>query len=110
MKIMTIYYLVLLAVLNWVVYSFITEYKKAEGSGFERLINAARGSATVLWSKFVIAVGAVASVLMGAADALNMPEVKTSIQIYLTPEHTALLLIGVAVVTQWARGRTLSDD
>lgn len=109
MKIMTVYYLVLLMLLNWVIYSFFTEYRKAEGTGFERLLNAARGSATMLWSKFCIFVGSLASVAMGAADAFDMPEVKSQIQAYLTPEHTALLLIAVSVVTQWARARTLSD-
>lgn len=107
---MTVYYLVLLMLLNWVIYSFFHEYSKADGTGFERLVNAARGSATMLWSKFCIFVGSLASVAMGAADAFNMPEVKQQIQAYLTPEHTALLLIGVAVMTQWARSRTLSDD
>jgi hypothetical protein len=106
---MTLYYLVLLAILNWVVYSFAVEYRRSEATGFQRVLDAAKGSATILWSKFVVLVGALSSILMGAADTLNMPEIKMTIEKYLTPEHMALVLVGVAVITQWARQRTLED-
>lgn len=110
MSYMTIYYLILLAIMNWVVYSLVTEFRRAEGTLFERLIKAAMGSATILWSRFVVFVSAAASVLVGAADAMNLPEVKQTIQTYLTPEHTALLLICIAVLTEMFRKRTLPRE
>lgn len=104
-----LYYFVLLALVNYIVYSFCIEYKRAQGQGLARVFAATRHSATILWARFVSLVGAFAGLLAGAAEYFNMPEVRDAITKVMRPEYIAVFLIFVAVVTEWARKRRLED-
>lgn len=106
---MTIYYLVLLIVVNYVAYTLVTEYWRSTEKGFDRILAAAKGSATILWARFSAIVGAVAGLLIGVADYMQMPEVKEWITKWFTAEHTALVIVLIAIITEWARRRTLDE-
>jgi hypothetical protein len=75
--------------------------------GWRRWLNAAQGSATILWAKFCIFVGALAGLLSQAADYLGDPSVSQAIQSRSSRNMWRSSLIFVSVVSIWARKRTL---
>ncbi len=89
---------------GWTLYS---QYRASTATGWRRYLDAAEGSATILWQKFVIAVTALAGVLSQAADYFNDPSISSAIQSVLKPQYVAAFTIAVALVTIWARKRTL---
>ena len=106
----TIVLVAALAVSIFVVYRVVVNYRTAEGSVWERLIAAAKNSATVLWQYVVIAGGTLLGWSVQLADALNMPEVRSAIQDNLRPEYVGVALVGIAIITVIARLRTLRPE
>jgi hypothetical protein len=96
-----------LALAAYIVFTFAREYREAKGSTWDRLLEASRDSATILWQKFVILVAAVGASLGQLADMIDQPELKESIQSALKPEYVAAFVIGTALVSWWARKRTM---
>ena len=83
-------------------------YAKGTGTTWERLLNAGKDSATMLWGKFTIVLAGIVGNLDKVADFLGQPEVKTYIETALgNPKAVALAMVGIAAVTMWARLRTL---
>ena len=99
-----IIFVAFLSYAGWTVY---TEYRASTNTGWKRWLDAAEGSATILWAKFVMAVGALAGGLSQFADYLGEPSISSAIQSVLKPQYVAAFVIFVAVVTVWARKRTL---
>lgn len=99
-----LFFFLMLGLINYVIYSFIVGYKRTG-----KVLGAFRHSATILWARFVALVGASAGVLAGLADTLNMPEVREVIQSVMKPEYVAFFIIFIAVITEWARSRTLGE-
>jgi hypothetical protein len=85
----------------------IAQYVSATGTIWQRLLQAAQGSATILWAKFTILVAALAGWLGEGATYLGDPSIASAIQAALKPEYVAIFTIFVMVVTVWARKRTL---
>lgn len=99
--------LLLLAILIYVLYDFYVNYKGAVGSAWDRALAAGRGSATILWARFTAAVAACAGAAAGLAEFLGSPGVASAIQTYMQPSYVAVLMISIAVISEWARRRTL---
>ncbi len=75
---------------------------------WQRALHAASGSATVLWSYFLIVIGWALSGVGDLATALNMPEVQSFVHNNLPAEWVGIAVAGIAVVTIIARLRTLA--
>lgn len=103
------------AIIVWVVSIFTMGYLKATSSGFQRVIDGAKGSATML----VAQLGTIAAALIMASDSIvdfvcnlvNAPgvadQVKTAISQYVTPTNLGLAMLGFTLLVGWARSRTL---
>jgi hypothetical protein len=96
-----------LAIGFYVVYSLVDQYRQSTNTGYKRLWDAAYGSATKLWAKFVIVVAGVTANLDSLADFLGMPELKTAIDIYIgNPKIIAGVMLVISLVSIKARNRT----
>lgn len=105
-----IFALALLGFVLWFGLVFFMDYRAATGTTWQRLLAAARQSATVLWSKFVMLVSLLIAGLDQIADWLGQPELADKIQAVLNPKLVPFYLIGIAVITIWARKRTLAKS
>jgi hypothetical protein len=83
------------------------KHRRLAGSAWHRCLTAAKSSATILWARFTIVVTALATCLIQLADFVNAPSVTAAITTYLKPCVVAAIMVTVAVVTEWARRRTL---
>jgi hypothetical protein len=97
----------LAGVAGFFISEFARDYIATTGSIGERLLAAGKGSATIVWSRFSAVVAALAGALSGLADWLNAPGVSEAIQSCLKPEWVALYVLGLALVSEFARRRTL---
>lgn len=102
-----VFAIALAGVAGFFIWEFVSDYSAAAGSAWERLLAAGKGSATIVWSRFSAIVAALAGTLSGLADWLNAPGVGEAIQSYLKPEWVALYVLGVALIAELARRRTL---
>lgn len=99
--------LVPVGVLLTMVIVWITLFVRAEGSIWNRMLDASMGSATILWS-YVVALGAAIITLISAtAEVVGMPEVRGMIEKTVSPELMGLTLLGITIVTIIARLRTI---
>jgi hypothetical protein len=90
------------------VYTTWSGYKAATGTVWQRLLASSRDSATMLWSKFCLALSAVVANLDTIADALGQPEAKQYIQdLFSNPKVVAGILGGVMLLNMLARLRSL---
>ena len=97
-----------LAAIGWLAFYFVKAYLGTPGSLWQRALAGARGSATVLWARFCMALGALAATLSSLADLLDAPGLKDAVQGALgDPKWVALFIVATAVVTELARRRTL---
>jgi len=103
----TVILLATAALAAFIGYRFVQRYRAAEGSTWDKLLIAAKGSATVLWSYVVMAGGYGFTWSINAADAFNLPDVRMWIQAHLSPELFGVALVTVALVSFLARLRTL---
>lgn len=99
--------IILLGIFAYVGWTYFHAYQESTATGWRRWLNAAQGSATILWAKFCIFVGALAGLLSQAADYLGDPSLSQAIQTQLKPQYVAIFIILVSVVSIWARKRTL---
>lgn len=97
-----------LAIVAYLGFDFVKEYRAAPGSAWDRALAAGKGSATILWARFTMIVGAISTSLVSVADWLNAPGIGDAIKSALSnPKYVAAFLIGSAVLTEAARRRTL---
>lgn len=99
--------LIVLVIVGYVVVDFLREYRNAEGSLWNRLVAAGKGSATVLWARFTVIVGALADLLIEAASWLDAPGVADAVKALLRPEYVGAFIVAVALISEFARRRTL---
>ncbi|HEY7246276.1 MAG TPA: hypothetical protein VH678_20575 [Xanthobacteraceae bacterium] len=98
---------VVLAIAGYFIFDFVRAYRGTVGSVWSRCIGAAKSSATILWARFTVVVTALAAGLVQIADFIQAPSVSAAISTYLKPSVVAAIMVTVAVVTEWARRRTL---
>lgn len=96
-----------IAIIAYFGFTFYKALRDASGSTWQRVIAAAQGSATILWARFVALVGLATGGLASAADYLGDPSIGSAIQTYGKPQYVAAALVLIAVITTWARKRTL---
>ena len=95
------------AIAVYVTYELVLSYKTSANTGLKRLWDAAYGSATKLWAKFVIVVAGVTANLDSLATVLGLQEFKTAIDTYIgNPKILAGVMLGIALVSIKARNRT----
>jgi len=100
--------LAFLAVIIYVAWNVYSQYRKAQGSVWERLLASARDSATMLWGKFVIVVAGLVANLDPIAQWIGGPSAEQFLNTYIgDPKILAAALLGVSLVSMWARLRTL---
>lgn len=99
--------LALAAFVAYVVYVVVSSYVKSTGSPWQRLLATAQQSATILWAKFTAAVAVMAAGLDYIADYIGAPEIQELIKSAMKPTYVAGFVVFVALVTIWARKRTL---
>jgi hypothetical protein len=95
------------AVFSYLTWQFTSDFLGQKGTVTDRLIAAGKDSLTIAWSRFTIIVTTGASALAEFATYLGDPEVSDVIRELLQPQYVAVFLIGSAVITEWARRRTL---
>ena len=98
---------ILLGALAYTAWTLYSQYRASSSTGWQRYLDAATGSATILWQKFVIAISALAGLLSQTAEYFNEPSISNAIKSALKPEYVAAFMVFVAVITIWARKRTL---
>ncbi len=115
MSFATIVALIALALIAAVVGDFIWAYWKATSSGWQRVWDAGRGSATIVWQQL----GLVAAALVTAGGKItdwicalvNDPSaadnIKSAIGSYVSPASVGIAMTAFIAVTIWARSRTL---
>lgn len=101
---------ILAGLLGFYVYEFAIGYKEAKGTTWQRVLAGAKGSATILWARFVQAVTASVTLLVSLADLLNAPQVGQAIQQYAKPQYVAAIFVGIAIITEIARRRPGSGN
>lgn len=97
------------ALFIWFGIKVYVTFQTETGSTWQKLLAATKDSATVLWSYIV---GGAGMLIMSAdklADALNMPQVTSFIQQYLSPTSVGIAMCVIAIITVIARLRTLGQ-
>ena len=87
---------------------FIVGYANATGTFWDRALTAGKGSATILWQRLVIFTSGLSALLVELATYFNVPQIDSAIQAVLKPQYIGFFTIAVAVVTEFARRRTLT--
>jgi hypothetical protein len=96
-----------LAIASYVAYSLYDQYRQSTATGYQRLWDAAHGSATKLWAKFVMVVAGITANLDSLADLLGMPELKTAIDTYIgNPKIIAGVMLVISLISIKARSRS----
>ena len=96
------------AIALFFVYDVVRRYRDSTGTLKDRLMAAGRGSVTMVWSKFLIIIAAVVANLDGIADMAGQPQVKDYLnQAISNPKTLAWVMLGISLVTMFARARTL---
>jgi NADPH-dependent ferric siderophore reductase len=102
--------LVVAAIAAYFAFDFVRSYKTTVGSIWARSVAATKSSATILWARFSVVVTAAVGGLAYLADLVNAPQVATAITTYLKPSVVAAIMVASAVLTEWARRRTLPSS
>ena len=95
------------AIVLYFIYDLVVNYRATAGSVWHKLVASAEGSATILWARFTVIVTAATGCLVQVANFINAPSVASAITTYLTPSTVAAIMVATAVITEWARRRTL---
>lgn len=98
---------VMVLIALWLIVVFVRDYTVAIGTPWQRALTASRESATMLWGKIVMLVGLLSTGLVSAADYLNDPTLAEAIKAWLQPAYVTTFVMVVAMVTLFARMRTL---
>lgn len=97
-----------LSVIGYFGWSIYRGYRAATGNTWERLIAAAKDSATILWARFVAIIASVVGVIGDAGNLFGLPQVQPFVEQWLSnPKVIAAVLLGVSLITELARKRTL---
>lgn len=104
-----------LAIVAIVLFDFVYSYVKSNSSGFQRWIDAGRGSATMVAAQlggvvalFVASSQKITDWICGAINAPGADEaIKQGIQQLVTPTNAGLALAAFALAVAVARARTL---
>lgn len=99
----------LLAVAAYIVWTFSREYKEAQGTTWERALEASRDSAVILGSKLVIVGTVFVNGVVYLAQALDTGTVE-QIKVYLPAEYVAGFIVVVMIITIIARLRSMFND
>lgn len=78
------------------------------GTIWQRILSVGEQSATIAWQKFVILVTGITGGMAWVADMLGDPSVGTAIQAAVKPQYAAIAALATALITVWARKRTLN--
>lgn len=95
------------ALVGYFVYLFVRGFRDATGTLWERLLGAAKGSASILWAYVLGAAGAILAFAAKVAMFVNLPEVAQFIQVSVPVEYVGGALIAIAVINVLSRLRTL---
>jgi hypothetical protein len=87
----------------YLVWDFARAYKAAIGNTFQRAIAALKGAAASLWTGFTVIVAVAAGWLAELANLVNAPGVAGAITTYAQPKIVAAVMIGSAIIIEWAR-------
>jgi len=96
--------LVLLLVIGDAIYSFVTH----KGMIWQKLLAVGKNSYTILWSRGLLMFGLGIDLAAQAADFLGAPGIATALNQYLDSKTLGSIMIGIAVVNEAARRRTLN--
>lgn len=99
--------LVILVLIACIIIDFLREFATVKGSVWQRLLAAGKGSATIIWQRFLMLIGAGTAALAELADLLNAPGVADTIKSYMQPQYVAAFIIVAALIGELARWRTL---
>ena len=98
--------LALLAI--YVIVDIIHHLATVQGTWLEKIWAGFRESLTILWSRFVLLVAALADLLVYVADWINAPGMADAIKAVVRPEYIGPLIVFIVFVTELARRRTLT--
>ncbi len=99
--------LLVLAIVCYVAADFFHGYRQAGGSLWMRLVAAGKGSATILWARLMLVIGGLADLAVEAAGWLDAPGVSDAVKSMLQPQYVGAFIVAVALVSEFARRRTL---
>jgi hypothetical protein len=99
--------LILLGIFIFVVVDAVRSWRGSTGTASQRLLAIGKQSATVLWARCTVLLATLADGLIQLADLVGSPAVAAAIQQYLAPSTVAAIMVAVAVISEWARRRTL---
>ena len=91
----------------YIAFTFIREYREAHGSTWDRLLEAGRDSATILVQKITILISGIGSAAALFGEWFEIPELKQAVQSALKPEYVVAFVVVTALVSWFARKRTL---
>lgn len=95
------------ALVLYFVYDFVTSYLAAPGTVWERVLASGKGSATIVWARFVVLVSGASGGLVMLADYLNAPGVSDAIKSVVQPQYVMIMMVAIPLITEFARRRTL---
>lgn len=104
-----VFALFLIAIVAFFVFDMVKLYAATPGSTWDRILAAGRGSATIVWGRFVAIVAAAIGLLPDAADLFGDPSLGDAIKAALNPQYVAAFTIGIALISIFARRRTLKS-
>ena len=93
----------------YIAFTFIREYREAQGSTWDRLLEAGRDSATILVQKIAILISGIGSVTALLGEWLDIPGLKEAVQSALKPEYVVAFVVVTALVSWFARKRTMGS-
>lgn len=98
----------LFAIFAYVAVIFVMDFMGETGATtWQRLLAAGKNSATILWARFTLMVSSLSGALVALASYLGEPSVGDAIKTALQPQYVLGFVILSAVITEWARRRTL---
>ena len=89
-------------------YEFYKGFVSTPGNVWARLLAAGKGSATILWSRFLAIFAGTVALLGDFGSYVGAPGVADNIQHYVKPEYVPAFLVLIAVINEFARRRTLT--
>ena len=105
----TVILLSVVALAIYIAFTFIREYSEAHGSTWDRLLEAARDSATILVQKITILISGIGSVAALFGEWFDIPGLKETVQSALRPEYVVAFVVVTALLSWFARKRTLGS-
>jgi membrane protein insertase Oxa1/YidC/SpoIIIJ len=98
---------ILILITFYFVFDSVRAYRTAAGTVWHRCLAAGKESLTILWARFTVVATAIVTELAEVADVFNAPGVSAAITTYLKPSVVAAIMVTCALITEFARRRTL---